>query len=496
MMEGQLLIGAKWVTCENKFESLDPATGEVLGNASLAGEREVTEAVEAAKHAFGIWKKTGVWERARILAAVGDEILNQSQELKALITKEMGRPLAESDIEVLETSDMVKYFANEGKTYLGGDAIPINPELFPNKFSFTKSEPIGVIGIIKPWNYPLELPFWSIAPALLAGNTVILKPSELTPFVGIEIGKICKDAGIPDGVINVITGDGTTGEYLVRSDVDMISFTGSAEIGKKIMKNSAEKLHKISLELGGSDPFIVFKDADIEEAINGAVWGRFTNCGQVCVAAKRIFVHAEIADTFIKGFIEKTKNLVIGNGLEASTDVGPLVSLRQLEELEKQVIDAVEKGGKIECGGKIPSISTNGGFYYEPTVLTKITDKMKVMNEEVFGPVAVISTFNGIEDAISLANNTVYGLGASIWTNNLDITMRVSQELECGTVWVNEINVAYAECPWGGIKQSGMGKELSKHGIREYVNIKHINIDYGAEKTRDWWFPYKNDGST
>jgi acyl-CoA reductase-like NAD-dependent aldehyde dehydrogenase len=490
MKDGKLLIGGKWIECRKKFESLNPATGEVLGRACLAGEKEVIECVKSARLASESWKKTGIWGRARILAKIGDEILKRAQELKTLITMEMGRPLVESEIEVIETSDMIKYFANEGKTYLEGDAIPINPELFPNKISFTMFEPIGVVGIIKPWNYPLELPFWAIAPAILTGNTVVFKPSELTPFVGIEIGKICQDAGVPDGVINVVTGDGVTGEYLVLSDVNMISFTGSVETGKKIMKNSAEKLHRISLELGGSDPFIVFKDADLEEAINGAVWGRFTNCGQVCVAAKRVFVDEDIADKFVKGFVTKTKNLVVGNGLDPATDIGPIVSLEQRKKVEEQVKDAVEKGARVECGGKISS-SDSKGFYYEPTVLTRVTNEMRVMTEEVFGPVAIISTFSDIGEAIANANRTIYGLGASIWTNSLDVALRTSQELECGMVWINEINVAYAQCPWGGIKHSGIGKELSKHGIREFVNIKHINIDYGTDKTRPWWFPYK-----
>jgi acyl-CoA reductase-like NAD-dependent aldehyde dehydrogenase len=342
---------------------------------------------------------------------------------------------------------------------------------------------VGVVGIIKPWNYPLLLPFWAVAPALLAGNTAVFKPSDFTPFVGIEIGKICQDAGIPDGVINIVTGDGSTGEYLVRSDIDIVSFTGSAETGKNIMKNSAEKLHRISLELGGSDAFIVFKDADIEEAINGAVRGRFLNCGQVCVSPKRIFVEDDIADSFIEGFVKKTRNLVIGNGLDQGTDIGPLVSMEQREKLEAQVEDAVRKDAIIECGGRIPS-ALQDGYYYEPTVLTGVTHEMKVMNEEVFGPVAVISVFNDMDEAIALANGTVYGLGASVWTKNLDIAMSMSSQLECGMVWINEVCTLHPQCPWCGIKQSGMGKDLSRYGIREFVSVKHVNINFGTGKTR------------
>ncbi len=485
MLEGKLLIGGKWISCQSKFESLNPATGDVLGRACLAGKKEIAEAVEAARLAQESWKKTDVSERARIFIQIGDEILKRSQELKTLITMEMGRPLFESGIEVLKTSEMVKYFANEGKTYIEGDAIPIGQD----KFSFTRFEPVGVVGVIKPWNYPLLLPFWAIAPALIAGNTVVLKPSDLTPFVGIEIGKICQDAGIPDGVVNVVTGDGSTGECLVRSDIDMISFTGSSETGKNIMKNSAEKLHRISLELGGSDAFIVFKDADIEEAINGAVWGRFMNCGQVCVSPKRIFVEDDIANNFIERFVNKAKNLVIGNGLDPGTDIGPMVSMKQREKLELQVEDAVRKGAIIECGGKIP-LSLQEGYYYEPTVLTRVTHEMKVMSEEVFGPVAVISVFDNMDEAIALANGTVYGLGASVWTKNLDIAMRMSSQLECGMVWVNEICTLHPQCPWSGVKYSGMGKDLSRYGIREFVSIKHVNINFGTEKTRPWWFPY------
>ncbi|NJD78927.1 MAG: aldehyde dehydrogenase [Candidatus Methanoperedens sp.] len=485
MLEGKLLIGGKWIPCKSKFESLNPATGEVFGRASLAGKKEVTQAVEAARLAFPEWKRTDISERAGIFIRIGEEILKRSQELKTLITLEMGRPLFESNIEVRKTSEIIKYFANEGKNYLEEEAIPINP----HESSITRFEPVGVVGVIKPWNYPLLLPFWAIAPALLAGNTVVFKPSDLTPFAGMEIGKICQDAGIPDGVINVVTGDGSTGESLVSSDIDMVSFTGSSQTGKHIMKSSAEKLHRISLELGGSDAFIVFRDADIEEAINGAVWGRFMNCGQACVSPKRIFVEDDIADSFIEGFVKRTRNLVIGNGLDPGTDIGPMVSLEQREKLKLQVEDAVRLGAVIECGGKKPA-ALQDGFYYEPTVLTGVTPEMKVMNEEVFGPVAVISVFDNMDEALALANGTVYGLGASVWTKDMDIAMRMSSQLECGMVWINEICTLHPQCPWVGIKHSGMGKDLSRYGVREFVSVKHVNVNFGGGKTRGWWFPY------
>lgn len=488
--KGQLLINGKWMDSEKNLESLNPATGEVIGKAAVSGEKEVAESVQASRMALSKWKKLGVGERARFLKKMAGEIMKNSQEISQLITTEVGRPLFESGFEVSHTASIVNEIAEKGKVYLEGEAIPINDIFLKNKFSFTVFEPIGVVGVIKPWNMPLALPFWTIASALIGGNTVIFKPSELAPFVGTKIGEIGLAAGLPEGVLNIVTGDDKTGECLVNSDIDMISFTGSAETGKKIMERSAKKLHRISLELGGSNPFIVFNDANLEEAMNGAVWGRFANCGQLCGSAKRIYVQKGISDQFIKGVVEKTRNLIVGNGLNFSTEIGPLASLRQRDKIMEQIKDAVDKGAKVECGARIPE-NQGKGYFYEPTVLTNVTSDMQVLNEEVFGPVMVISIFNELEEAIDCANKTQYGLGASIWTGNLDVAMSVSQRLACGMVYINEVNMAYAECPWGGIKNSGMGTSLSKYGVREFVHVKHINMDYSTSTTRPWWFPYK-----
>jgi acyl-CoA reductase-like NAD-dependent aldehyde dehydrogenase len=489
LLTGKLLINGRWVQSRNSFDVTNPATEKVIGRASQASLDDVQKAVRAARGAFNDWKHRDISERAKLLVNIADCIQRDVSHLSQLITQEMGRPVFESAIEVNETCDMIRYFANEGKAYLEGEAIPINHVLFPNKFSFTKFEPIGVVGIIKPWNYPLELPFWAVAPALLAGNTVVLKPSELTPFVGVEIGRICQASGVPDGVVNVVTGDGSTGVHLVDADVDMVAFTGSAETGKKIMERSGKGLHRLSLELGGSDPALVFDDADLEEAIDGTVWGRFANCGQVCTASKRIFVQNGIADQFIGEFTKKVKSLELGDGLKPQTDMGPLVSSIQRDKIEEQVKDAVEKGARVEYGGKRPSKHPTG-YFYEPTVLTGVNQKMRVMKEEVFGPVAPISLFRDAEDAIAVANSTRFGLGASVWTKNLDKALEVTASIDAGMVWVNDVNVAYAQCPWGGVKDSGMGRELSKYGIHEFANIKHVNLDYGRDKTRPWWFPY------
>lgn len=490
----KMFINGKWVESGQIIESINPATEEILGQACCADAGIVASAVEAARQALGFWRELSLWERAKYLRRIADAILDNEDYLKKLITQEMGRPLAESEIEVYETADMVNFFAEEGKAFLAGETLPINSAIFPNKFSFTVREPVGVVGIIKPWNYPLELPMWSIAPALLAGNTVVFKPSELTPLVGAAIGRIAEEVELPPGVLNVVFGAGDVGELLTNSGVDMIAFTGSVDTGKHIMRNSSYHLHKLSLELGGSDPFIVLPSADLEEAVNAAVWGRFTNCGQVCVSAKRIIVLKEIAKPFTEAFVEKTLQLRVGNGLDPETDVGPLVSNEQRSMLMEQIEDAVGKGAIIKCGGKIPS-AFEKGFFYEPTILTDVKPGMKVLCEEVFGPAASILVVETIDEAARLANDSHFGLGASVWTTDLDAAFYLMHKLKSGMVWINEINVAYPTCPWGGIGNSGFGKELGREGVLEYTNVKHINIDFGKAKTREWWFPYKQVNS-
>lgn len=489
MESEKMLINGKWVKSENTMPSVNPTTGDVIGTVYYANGKLVKEAVNVAQMASERWGELSLWERADYLKKMASLIIEKAENLKCQITTEMGRPLAESEIEVYETADMITFFAEDAKAYFEGETLPINSALFPNKFSFTIREPIGVVGVIKPWNYPLELPMWAIAPALLAGNTVVFKPSELTPFVGLEIGKIAQEAELPPGVLNVINGNGTVGELLVHSDVDMISFTGSVETGKKVMKSSSEKLHKTSLELGGSDPFIVLPSADLEESVNAAVWGRFTNCGQVCVSAKRIILVEEIADAFVDKFIKKVSQLKMGDGLDPATDIGPLVSNNQREKLISQVNDAVAKGAALKLGGRVPP-NLQKGFFYEPTILTDVTKEMKVLTEEVFGPVATIIVAKDIDDAVKIANDSTFGLGASVWTTNLDDAFGLIQKIKSGMMWINEINVAYPNCTWGGVKNSGIGKDLGKDGVLEYTTIRHINIDYGKAKKRDWWFPY------
>lgn len=405
----------------------------------------------------------------------------EETDLKRLIREEVGRRLLEADIEVIESADMLSYYVDNGPDVLAEERPELNEDLWPTKESKVQYEPVGVIGVIKPWNYPLELPIWSIGAALIAGNTVVFKPSEKSPLVGAEIGRIFEEAGLPDGVLNIITGDGNTGRMLVESDVDMVSFTGSRTVGRSIAETCGRDLKEYALELGGNDPAIIAPDVDLELAANGIVWGSYCNTGQVCVRPKRVLVHDDIYDGFLDLVVEKTENL------EKDRDFGPLISREQLETVKDQVQSTLNQGAKLLHGGEEIE---GDGYYFEPTILTQVTPEMEVFQEECFGPVMPIMRVDSVEDGVRIANSSDYGLGASVWTGDLQYGSKIAEQLEAGMVWVNDVNVAFPETPWGGIKDSGSGVELGPHGILEYTNLKHVSIETGDSDTRDWWFPY------
>jgi acyl-CoA reductase-like NAD-dependent aldehyde dehydrogenase len=489
MRKGQLFIDGEWVDRTSTFTSMDPSTGQPLGLICQGTEEDINSAVAAAKKAFPEWRARGVEERARILAKVVDLLIaaygeqGEVTELKKLIMDEMGKRLPEADIEVIESSDMLAYFVKEAPELLQPRLLRLNQELWPNKKSHVIFEPLGVVGVIKPWNYPLELPIWAIGPALVAGNTVVFKPSEHSSLVGLEIGKLFAKAGLPKGVLNVVTGEGETGRFLVEhDDVAMIAFTGSVPVGRGIAVECAKRLRKYSLELGGNDAAIVQADVDLELAANGLVWGAFCNSGQVCVRTKRAFVDQKIVADLTRRIVERTR------ALRLNIDFGPIVSETQLSKIEEQVRDAVDKGAKILVGGE--RVLNQGGYFYSPTVLTNVTSSMNIMIEECFGPVLPLTPVSNAQEAIELANNTQYGLGASVWTSDLVEGVRIAERLEAGMVWVNDVNVAYAEAPWGGVKQSGPGVELSEWGLYEFVNRKHVNLDLTNDTRREWWYPY------
>jgi len=411
----------------------------------------------------------------------GDE--GKPTDLKSLITNEMGKRLQEADIEVIESSDMVAYFSENGERLLAQKVLTLNTDLWPTKKSIVEYVPVGVVGVIKTWNYPLELPIWTIAPALIAGNTIVFKPSEHSPFVGIEIGKIFERAGLPNGVLNIITGCGKTGEYLVEhKGVNMIDFTGSVETGRKIAMSCAASLKKYNLELGGNDAAIVCDDADLELTSNGLVWGAFCNSGQVCVGVKRAFIDKSMKEEILQKILNKTNALVPGK------DYGPIISESQLSEIENFISDAITKGAEVLSGGK--QIKGKSGLYYPPTVLIGVTSDMRIMREECFGPLLPIMFVNDTDEAINFANDSIYGLGASIWTVDKNKGIDIARKIQSGMVWINDVNVAFPEAPWGGIKSSGIGIALSDQAIYEYTEYKHISIEQSDEQKRIWWYPY------
>lgn len=490
-MHGKFFINGVWLDGSTKFESLNPATEQVVGWAYEGNQEDIKEAVNAARTALLGWGAMHIEDRAAILLRAVDAIVSRYGEegrttpLKTLIHQEMGKMLPEADVEVIEASDMLTFFATRGPQILADSTPQLDQKLWPTKQSILRFEPVGVVALIKPWNYPFELPIWSLGAALIAGNTVVFKPSEFTPLVGLEIGKIFQEVGLPAGVLNIVTGSGSTGSDLVQADgVDMISFTGSVKTGLYVAAECAKRLRKVSLELGGKDPSIILEDADLELAANGLVWGGYGNVGQVCTAVERVYVHDSIADQLIELVVSKTGALRLG------VDIAPLVSEQQLQKVEEHVADAVTKGAKVLAGGKRPE-GFSTGFWYLPTVLTEVDHSMIVMTEETFGPVLPIVRYKDLSEAIELANRSCYGLGASVWTTDLERGKEVASQIEAGMVWINDVNVPYPQCPWGGVKNSGIGVELSDFGILEFTRIKHINLELGTDTTRAWWYPYQ-----
>src|SRR3989338_7410452 len=449
-----------------KISSINPATEEIVGSLDISSKQDVINAVKNAKEAFKAWKNISYEEKSNILKKIAVEIQNNKKNLSELITKEMGKVISEAEAEAESTIQRINFFTENIKDFIKPEEIKVEGE--ENILYF---EPIGCVGVITPWNYPLSFPIWSFAPNILIWNTMVFKPSELTSLVGEELVKIF-NKHLPKNVLNTVIGGDETGKELVKSDVDMVSFVGSQKAGKSIMKNSAEKLHKLVLELGGKHPAIVCEDAELEIAVEGIVNESFKNCGQVCYSIERVYAVKGIFEEFTKRVVEKAKKIKAGNGLDRSSNIGPLSSKVQLKNFEEHIKDAVGKGAKILCGGK----RINGkGYFFEPTVMTNVNIKMKIMSEETFGPVIPIQKVDNIDEAIKLSNDTVSGLAASVWSKNIKKAKSISKNLEAGGVGINKAATSRSEIPWGGIKQSGIGRMLSKYGVREFTNMKVVS---------------------
>jgi acyl-CoA reductase-like NAD-dependent aldehyde dehydrogenase len=481
---------ASTVIIGQKVQSLNPAKGELLAEFEPASAAEVQAAVARARDASSAWLRCGVGERAHYLLALRDVLYRRRNEVAALITREAGKPTLESLVgEVMVVLDTLEYFARFGTEFLAPQRVPHHNLAMKFKRGRLLYEPYGVIGIISPSNYPFSIPCGEMIPALIAGNTVALKPSEFTPQVGLAIQDLCEAAGLPSGTVNVLVGDGATGRALVDSAIDKLIFTGSVATGKRIQATAAERLLPTVLELGGKDPMLVCGDADLDMASSAAVWGAFTNAGQACLSVERLYVARAVAEPFTHLCVDKTKRLRVGPPDDAATDVGPLIRPRQVGIVEDHVEDAVAKGAQVLTGGRRPELP---GFFYEPTVLTRVNHTMSVMREETFGPVLPIMAVDGDEEAIALANDSEFGLSATVWTRDSARGERLAGQLQAGAVMVNDCISYFGVCeaPHGGVKASGIGRSHSRFGLQEMVRVKYVDVDLVPQLPKLWWFKY------
>jgi succinate-semialdehyde dehydrogenase/glutarate-semialdehyde dehydrogenase/succinyl-CoA reductase len=450
---------------EKKIRTVNPATGQVLAEYDNMTNEEIKNVIHKSKNAFEEWKKD-IGKRSIFLHKLSAQLRKDREKLATIATQEMGKPIKESRLEIDKCAWAVEFYAYNGELYLSGE--PLNSDAIKTMISY---QPLGIIGSIMPWNFPYWQALRFAAPSLMAGNTIVLKPSSATMQCGIEIEKMMEKIDSSDHVFSTLVGDSKVAETLIDSDIDGVTFTGSVEIGAKVAQRATSQLKKCVLELGGSDPFIVLEDADIEKATTGAVRGRFLNCGQSCIASKRFIISEKVANDFIEKFIRKTEDLKIGDPMSDDTDIGPLSTDKGVENIEDMVKDAVDKGAEILTGGER---IRDKGAYYKPTILGNINQKMRIAYEETFGPVAPITIFENEMDAIQIANDSKFGLGASIWTRNLHKAEKFSKLIESGIVTVNNMVSSDPRVPFGGIKNSGFGRELSRYGMLEFVNIKSI----------------------
>ena len=472
-----LWIGGKRIAGKGKvLDVFDPSTEAVIAHVADATAQEVDAAVRAAHAAFPAWAATTAQERGRVLFRIADKVRQEAAHLAEMEARNSGKPIVEAEFDINDVATCFEYYGGLA-TKISGHVNPV-PD---NALSLSLKEPIGVAGQIIPWNYPLLMATWKLAPALAAGCTCILKPAEQTPLTALMLGEWLSEAGVPDGVVNIVTGLGeTTGAAIVaHPSVDKIAFTGSAAVGKIILRAAAEQIKRVTLELGGKSPNIFFADADFEAAIDGALFGVFINQGEVCSAGSRVLVERKIYKRFVEAMTEKARRIKLGPPLARDTKMGPLVSREQYDRvLSYQAIG--KKEAKVAIGGgKAKQMAK--GYYVEPTIFYDVPNSARIAREEIFGPVASVIPFDDEEDAIRIANDTPYGLAAAVWSRDIFKAMRMVKALRCGIVWVNHMQPTYVEAPWGGYKQSGFGRELGPWGVEEYLETKqvHINLNEG-----------------
>lgn len=466
-------INGQWQGAQDGrvVEVTNPADGQLIGHVPLCGATETRAAIEAAEQAFKVWSRTSAAERAQRLQHMAQLIRSNVDELASLLTLEQGKPLAEAKGEINSAAAYIQWFAEEARR-INGDVIP-SP--WQDRRILVTREAVGVVGAITPWNFPFSMIARKLGAALAAGCTIVIKPSELTPYCGLAWGLLSEQVGLPAGAVNILTGDSVQigGELTANPLVRKITFTGSTRVGKLLCEQSAGTMKRVSMELGGNAPFIVFDDADIDRAVEGAIAAKYRNSGQTCVCTNRFYVHDSIYDEFAQKLAARVKQLKVGSGFEAGVEQGPLINEAAIEKVEAHIADALSKGAKLLSGGRRHAL---GYGFFEPTVLAEVTDQMEVAQEETFGPLAPLFRFTDEAKVIAAANNTQYGLAAYFYTQNLARAFRVSESLEYGMVGVNDGIITTEVAPFGGVKESGMGREGSFHGLDDYLNMKYISL--------------------
>lgn len=473
---GKLLIDGQWVEGSGRaFDTINPATGDVLTQVAEATQADVDRAVASARKAFedqsGPWRKMSASERGKVLWRIADLIDKNIEELAELETLDNGKPIFESRyVDMPMVADVFRYYAGWA-TKIHGETV----NTFNNSFTYTLREPLGVVGAIVAWNFPLLLASWKLGPALACGNTVVLKPAEQTPLSMLRCGELMLEAGLPAGVVNIITGGPETGKALVKHPgVDKIAFTGSTSVGKEIMRSSADTLKRVTLELGGKSPNIVFADSAIDTAVKGALNGIFYGKGEVCCAGSRLFIEKRVEDEFMTKLLEAGKKIKLGDPLDPKTRLGAVVSETQMNTVLSYIDAGNKEGAKLLAGGKRAAVNGDRGFFIEPTIFGSVKNDMKIAQEEIFGPVLATLTFDDMDEVADMANKNVYGLAAAIWTSDIKKAHQLSRRLKAGTVWINTYGLMDAALPFGGYKQSGFGRELGMHAIEHYTELKTV----------------------
>ena len=478
-------IGGEWCEAESGeyLKSINPATSEVNGLIPRGGAADARKAIRAARSAFdqGEWPEMSYHDRGEILREIAALIREKAGELARLETLDNGKPIKESTlIDIPAAADTFECFSHMAGE-LKGETIPVNAPVM----SYTLYEPMGVVVQIIPWNYPLLMAAWKLAPALMAGNTVVLKPSAHTSLTALTLATLMEETGLPAGVVNMVTGLGAEigGELTSNPQVDKIALTGSTETGRETMRQASARIKRLTLELGGKSPTIVMNNADLEAALNGTLAAIFLNQGQMCVAGSRLLIQRDIHDEFIAGLVEKTGKIKLGNGLDPETTMGPLISQEHQERVLRYITTGIEEGAELIAGGGVPEGEDfKKGFFVKPTIFDNVDNQMKIAQEEIFGPVLSVITFSTVEDAIDLANATPYGLAGSIWTRDLYQAHYLARKIKAGTVWINTYGSFFNEVPFGGYKESGVGRELGKAGLMEYTELKSVTMDLTRDR--------------